>query len=128
MAIQRAETFTRLSPRSDQWASVFQGVGYGARRSISAYFKGWRSWDYCQSIDYLSSVSGGGYIHEFLAGWILRNGKQSTVMTGVDSTSGAGMPAQSSRADPVVEAVFELPYSVAGNFLYGYMDGGGDLA
>ena len=32
------------------------------------------------SIDYLSSVSGGGYIHEFLAGWILRNGKQSTVI------------------------------------------------
>jgi len=31
-------------------------------------------------IDYLSSVSGGGYIHEFLAGWILRNGKQSTVI------------------------------------------------
>ena len=25
------------------------------------------------SVDYLSSVSGGGYIHEFLAAWILRN-------------------------------------------------------
>ncbi|MGA3069540.1 MAG: hypothetical protein ABSD43_04930 [Terracidiphilus sp.] len=31
-------------------------------------------------IDYLSSVSGGGYIHEFLAGWILRNGTLSSVM------------------------------------------------
>ncbi len=38
------------------------------------------------------------------------------------------MPAQSSRADPVVEAVFELPDSVAGNFVYGHVDGGGDLA
>ena len=48
--------------------------------------------------------------------------------TGVDSTSGAGLPAQSARADPVVEAIFELPHSIAGNSLYGYMDGGGDLA
>ena len=31
-------------------------------------------------IDYLSSVSGGGYIHEFMAGWILRNGDLSSVM------------------------------------------------
>jgi len=31
-------------------------------------------------IDYLSSVSGGGYIHEFMAGWILRNGTLSSVM------------------------------------------------
>jgi hypothetical protein len=31
-------------------------------------------------IDYLSSVSGGGYIHEFLAGWILRNGNQKSVV------------------------------------------------
>ena len=31
-------------------------------------------------IDYLSSVSGGGYIHEFLAGWILRNGNRSSVI------------------------------------------------
>lgn len=31
-------------------------------------------------IDYLSSVSGGGYIHEFLAGWILRNGNQKSVI------------------------------------------------
>jgi hypothetical protein len=32
------------------------------------------------NIDYLSSVSGGGYIHEFLAGWILRNGNQAQVI------------------------------------------------
>lgn len=31
-------------------------------------------------IDYLSSVSGGGYIHEFLAGWILQNGGKSKVI------------------------------------------------
>jgi hypothetical protein len=31
-------------------------------------------------VDYLSSVSGGGYIHEFLAGWILRNGKMESVI------------------------------------------------
>jgi hypothetical protein len=31
-------------------------------------------------IDYLSTVSGGGYIHEFLAGWILRNGNQKSVV------------------------------------------------
>jgi hypothetical protein len=31
-------------------------------------------------IDYLSSVSGGGYIHEFLAGWILRNGNRRSVV------------------------------------------------
>lgn len=31
-------------------------------------------------IDYLSSVSGGGYIHEFLAGWILQDGSQSRVI------------------------------------------------
>jgi hypothetical protein len=31
-------------------------------------------------VDYLSSVSGGGYIHEFLAGWILRNGDQHSVV------------------------------------------------
>ena len=32
------------------------------------------------NIDYISSVSGGGYIHEFLAGWILRNGSKSKVI------------------------------------------------
>ncbi len=32
------------------------------------------------SIDYISSVSGGGYIHEFLAGWILKNGNKSKVI------------------------------------------------
>jgi len=31
-------------------------------------------------IDYLSSVSGGGYIHEFFAGWILRNGNRRSVV------------------------------------------------
>ena len=31
-------------------------------------------------IHYLSSVSGGGYVHEFLAGWILRNGSQKSVI------------------------------------------------
>jgi hypothetical protein len=31
-------------------------------------------------IDYLSSVSGGGYIHQFLAGWILRNGNRRSVV------------------------------------------------
>ena len=31
-------------------------------------------------IDYLSSVSGGGYVHEFLAGWILRNGNRKSVI------------------------------------------------
>jgi hypothetical protein len=31
-------------------------------------------------IDYLSSVSGGGYIHGFLAGWILRNGSIDSVV------------------------------------------------
>ena len=31
-------------------------------------------------IHYLSSVSGGGYVHEFLAGWILRNENQRSVI------------------------------------------------
>jgi len=31
-------------------------------------------------IDYISSVSGGGYIHEFFAGWILRNGNRDVVV------------------------------------------------
>jgi hypothetical protein len=31
-------------------------------------------------VDYLSSVSGGGYIHEFFAGWILRNGNRRSVV------------------------------------------------
>jgi hypothetical protein len=31
-------------------------------------------------VNYLSTVSGGGYIHEFLAGWILRNGNQRSVV------------------------------------------------
>ena len=31
-------------------------------------------------VNYLSSVSGGGYIHQFLAGWILRNGNQRSVV------------------------------------------------
>lgn len=31
-------------------------------------------------VDYLSSVSGGGYIHEFLAGWILQDGSQAKVI------------------------------------------------
>ena len=32
------------------------------------------------NVDYISSVSGGGYIHEFLAGWILQNGSKSKVI------------------------------------------------
>lgn len=44
------------------------------------------------TIDYISSVSGGGYIHEFLAGWILQNGSKSKVIEQLIPQAEPGCP------------------------------------
>ena len=44
------------------------------------------------NIDYLSSVSGGGYIHEFLAGWILQKGSRAKVIEELIPQAEPGCP------------------------------------
>jgi hypothetical protein len=58
----------------------FSGGGIRSATFNLGVMQGLAQLDVLPHIDYLSSVSGGGYIHEFLAGWILRNGTLSSVM------------------------------------------------
>jgi hypothetical protein len=58
----------------------FSGGGIRSATFNLGVLQGFAQLGLLPHVDYLSSVSGGGYIHEFLAGWILRNGRQSKVI------------------------------------------------
>ena len=58
----------------------FSGGGIRSATFNLGVLQGFAQMGLLPRIEYMSSVSGGGYIHEFLAGWILHNGSQSRVI------------------------------------------------
>ncbi len=58
----------------------FSGGGIRSATFNLGVLQGFAQLGLLPNIDYISSVSGGGYIHEFLVGWILQNGSQSKVI------------------------------------------------
>ncbi len=58
----------------------FSGGGIRSATFNLGVLQGFAQLGLLPHIDYLSSVSGGGYVHEFLAGWILQNGSKSKVI------------------------------------------------
>jgi hypothetical protein len=61
-------------------AVCFSGGGIRSATFNLGVLQGFAQSGLLPNIDYISSVSGGGYIHEFLAGWILKSGSRSKVI------------------------------------------------
>jgi hypothetical protein len=75
-----SEDIYKLAAKEKLTGVCFSGGGIRSATFNLGVMQGLAQLGVLPHIDYLSSVSGGGYIHEFLAGWILRNGTLSSVM------------------------------------------------
>ena len=89
--------------------------------------------DILRWVDYLSTVSGGGYIGSWLAAWIKRQpggtagSPVQEVQSRLDPVQGARHSARTSESHPLSAAIQQLPHAPPGFLRRGHLDHDRDL-
>ena len=124
-------THTGAKDRDQLVGLAFSGGGIRSATFNLGVLQGLAKLGLLPWFDYLSTVSGGGYIGSWLAAWIKRSGLKKVIegLSPTDNTGGSAASGQSGRAfsHPLVAPVQQLSYSTTWVLQRRHLGDGRDL-